>query len=82
MMLFSVPTEYRDLAVLSTVIHPRGPPEGPPGPPKGPKWVAQVGGPKLGPSPKFGTQTNPPKKIKIKIRVAQNVGKVWISRKK
>ena len=33
------------------------------GPPEGPKWVgprwAQVGGPKLGPSQKFGTQTNP-----------------------
>ena len=48
----------------------------------GPKWVgpssAQVG-PKVGPSQKFGP---PPKKLKIKIRSAQNVGKVWINGKK
>ena len=45
--------------------------------------AAQVGGPKLGPSQKFGTQKIQKIKIlKIKIRVAQNVGKVWISRKK
>ena len=60
----------------------------------GPMWVgprrAQVGGPKLGPSgpklgpsQKFGTQKIQKIKIlKIKIRSAQNVGKVWISRKK
>ena len=57
---------------------------------------AQVGGPKLGPSgwapqagPKWTQARNlGPKQIKkikiikIKIRSAQNVGKVWISRKK
>ena len=53
----------------------------------GPKWVgpsrAQVGGPKLGPSQNFGTQKIQKIKIlKIKIRSAQNVDKVWISRKK
>ena len=65
-----------------------GPKPGPSGWAKaGPKWVgpswAQVGGPKLGPSQKLETQKNPKNKIlKIKIHVAQNVGKVWISRKK
>ena len=40
---------------------------------------AQVGGPKLGPSQKFGTQKNQKNKIlKIKIRSAQNVGKVFL----
>ena len=40
-------------------------------------------GPKLGPSQKFETQKIKQNKIlKIKIRVAQNVGKVWIGRKK
>ena len=53
----------------------------------GPKWVgpswAQVGGPKLGPSQKFGIQKIQKIKIlKIKIHVAQNVGEVWIGRKK
>merc|ERR1711924_467653 len=43
----------------------------------GPSW-AQVG-----PSQKFGTQKIPKIEIlKIQIRSAQNVGKVWISRKK
>ena len=52
------------------------------GPKPGPS-CAQVGGPKLGPSQKCGTQKNQKNKIlKIKIRSAQNVGKVWISRKK
>ena len=52
------------------------------GPKPGPSGWAQAG-PKLGPSQKFVTQTNPKIKIlKIKIRVAQNFGKVWISRKK
>ena len=43
-----------------------------------------VGGPTwVGPSQNFGTQkTKKIKNLKIKIRVAQNVGKVWISRKK
>ena len=53
----------------------------------GPKWVDPRGvGPRwaqVGPSQKFGTQKNPKIKIlKIQIRSAQNVGKVWISRKK
>ena len=60
----------------------------------GPKWVgprgAQVGGPTRGPSgPKWAQARNlGPKKIqkikilKIQIRSAQNVGKVWISRNK
>ena len=64
-----------------------GPRPGPkPGPKSGPSW-AQAG-PKLGPSraqarPKLGAQKIKKKKIlKIKIHVAQNVGKVWIGRKK
>ena len=56
---------------------------GPSGAHVGPKWVgprgAQVGGPK----PKFWDPKNPKIKIlKIQIRSAQNVGKVWISRNK
>ena len=65
----------------SPPAHPRGQ--------AGPKWVgpsrAQVGGPKLGPNgwAQFGTQQILKIKIlKIKIGVAQNVGKVWIGRKK
>ena len=51
------------------------------GPKPGPSR-AQAG-PKVGPSQKFGTQKIKKVKIfKIKIRSAQNVGKVWISRKK
>ena len=61
----------------------------------GRKFPSQVGGPKPGPSewaqagPKWAQARNlGPQKIKkikilkIKIRSAQNVGKVWISRKK
>ena len=57
----------------------------------GPKWVgprrAQVGGPKLGPSgpkPEIWDPTKIQKirTLKIKIHVAQNVGKVWISGEK
>ena len=59
----------------------------------GPKWVgpswAQVGpswaqvGPKVGPNQNFGTQKIQKIKIlKIKIRSAQNVGKVLLCRKK
>ena len=66
-----------------------GPKPGPkPGPSPGPSWAqawaqARAHGPKLGASQKFGTPKIPKIKIlKIKIRVAQNVGKVWISRKK
>ena len=64
---------------------PAGPKPGPSraqaGSKPGPSW-AQAG-PKPGPSQKFGTQHKSNKKIlKIKIRVAQNVGKVWIGRKK
>ena len=52
---------------------------GAPRPPRG----AKVGGPTWGPSQKFGTQKIKKIKIlKINIRSAQNVGKVWISRKK
>ena len=56
------------------------------GPKLGPSW-AQAG-PKPGPSwaqagPKLGSQKIPKTKIlEIEIRVTQNVGKVWISRKK
>ena len=39
-------------------------------------------GPKLGPSQKFGIPKNQKKNLKIQIRVAQNVGKVWIGRTK
>ena len=75
--------------------HPRGPPGGPSraqaGPKPGPSW-AQAG-PKPGPGQisgileiwdleiwEFGIQKI--KILEIKIRVAQNVGKVWISKKK
>ena len=52
------------------------------GPKPGPSGWAHAG-PKVGPSQKFGTQKIPKIKIiKIKIRSAQNVGKVFISRKK
>ena len=51
------------------------------GPTPGPSQ-AQVGGPKLGPSQKFGTPKKKMKLLKIKIRSAQNVSKVFISRKK
>ena len=52
------------------------------GPTWGPKWVGPRGA-QVGPSQKFGTQKIQKIKIlKIKIRSAQNVGKVWISRKK
>ena len=48
----------------------------------GPSW-AQVGGPKLGPSQKCGDPKKSKIKIlKIQIGSAQNVGKVWMSRKK
>ena len=72
---------------------PPGPPEGPPGPAEGPSPASPAQG---WPRPdfwKFGNlgpgnlemwdPKNPKiKNLKIKIRVAQNVGKVWISRKK
>ena len=45
------------------------------------KWMRP--GPGIWKSGKFGIEKIPKMKIlKIKIRVAQNVGKVWISRKK
>merc|ERR1711924_323491 len=48
----------------------------------GPKWVGPSWA-QVGPSQKFGTQKIQKIKIlKIKIRSDQNVGKVWISRKK
>ena len=53
------------------------------GPTRGPSGWAHVGPKWVGPSQKFGTQKIQKIKIlKIKIRSAQNVGKVWISRKK
>ena len=73
-------------------VGPRGAQVG--GPKLGPSR-AQVGGPKLpkpgpsgwaqaGPKPEIWDPTKIPKIkiLKIKIRSAQNVGKVWISRKK
>ena len=64
-----------------------GPSRAQAGPKPGPKLGLKLG-PKLGASwaqagPKVGAQKIPKIKIlKIKIRSAQNVGKVWISRKK
>ena len=76
-----------DLRIRPTLPAPAAPAPAASGPKPGPQ-LGPKPGPKPGPSraqagPKLGAQKIQKIKIlKIKIRVAQNVGKVWISRKK
>ena len=78
---------YAAIAASLQSLDPFNPAPGlPEGPQPGPSGWAQAW-PKLGPSRAQARNLGPKKKqkikiLKIKIHVAQNVGKVWISRKK